>query len=89
VWGRPYDPALDRDALDKIVSRLRQRLAAADPALAAGLQSRRGEGYVWVLQIGSVFGERFGRRQSPNLTEAELTERTNKLTRVLCFDTVG
>lgn len=48
VWGRPYDPELDRDALDKIVSKLRQRLAAADPALAAALQSRRGEGYVWV-----------------------------------------
>jgi DNA-binding response OmpR family regulator len=48
VWGRPYDPMLDRDALDQIVSKLRARLAAADPALAAALQSRRGEGYVWV-----------------------------------------
>jgi hypothetical protein len=48
VWGRPYDPALDRNALDKIVSKLRAHLAAADPALAAALQSRRGEGYVWV-----------------------------------------
>ena len=48
VWGRPYDPALDRDALDKIVSKLHQRLAAVDPALAAALQSRRREGYVWM-----------------------------------------
>jgi DNA-binding response OmpR family regulator len=48
VWGRPYDPALDRDALDKIVSKLRARLAAADPALSAALHSRRGEGYMWV-----------------------------------------
>ena len=47
AWGRPYDPELDRDALDKVVSKLRQRLAAADPALAAALQSRRGEGYLW------------------------------------------
>ena len=47
AWGRPYDPLLDRDALDKIVSKLRSHLAKADPRLAQALQSRRGEGYVF------------------------------------------
>lgn len=47
AWGRPYDPLLGRDALDKAVSKLRGRPAEADPALAAGLRSRRGEGYMW------------------------------------------
>jgi DNA-binding response OmpR family regulator len=48
AWGRPYDPGLDRDALDKVVSKLRRRLAAVDPALAAALCSRRGDGYLWL-----------------------------------------
>ncbi len=47
AWGPPYDPLLDRDALDKVVSKLRSRLAEADPWLAQALQSRRGEGYLF------------------------------------------
>lgn len=49
AWGRAYDPALDRDALDKIVSKLRQRLAQADPGLKGAIQSRRGVGYVLMV----------------------------------------
>lgn len=56
AWGRPYDPLLDRDALDKVVSKLRRRLAEADPRLGQALQSRRGEGYM--LQMPGA-GARF------------------------------
>ncbi|MBW7886213.1 MAG: FHA domain-containing protein [Caldilineaceae bacterium] len=45
VWGRSYDPALDAGALDKIVSKLRQRLAAARPGGNDLIQVRRGVGY--------------------------------------------
>jgi DNA-binding response OmpR family regulator len=48
VWGHPYDATLDRDALDKVVSKLRRRLAAVAPELADLLQSRRNEGYVFL-----------------------------------------
>lgn len=49
VWGRDYDPAVDADALDKVISKLRGRLRAA----GAGdiLRGVRGIGYV--LEIRS------------------------------------
>jgi hypothetical protein len=56
VWGRPYDAMLDRDALDKIVSKLRRRLAAVDPEAADLLQSRRNEGYVLLYKRHAVGG---------------------------------
>jgi DNA-binding response OmpR family regulator len=45
IWGRPYDPVTDDGALDKVVSKLRRRLAEADPAAAAWVRNRRGVGY--------------------------------------------
>ena len=45
IWQRDYDPNLDADALDKIVSNLRKKLHQVDPE-ADLIETRRGVGYV-------------------------------------------
>lgn len=45
VWGRDYDPGIDAGALDKIVSKLRQRLEQAAPGSSAWIRNYRGVGY--------------------------------------------
>jgi DNA-binding response OmpR family regulator len=45
IWGREYDPGLDADALDRVVSNLRGILRKIDPASEL-LQTRRGLGYL-------------------------------------------
>ncbi|NJN15709.1 MAG: FHA domain-containing protein [Oscillochloris sp.] len=45
IWGRDYDPGMDADALDKIVSGLRGAIRRVDPA-AELIQTRRGMGFV-------------------------------------------
>jgi DNA-binding response OmpR family regulator len=49
VWGRDYDPGLDADALDRIVSNLRGAIRRAD-ASAELIQTRRGLGYTLLAQ---------------------------------------
>lgn len=48
IWGRDYDPGLDADALDKIITNLRSQLRLADPT-ADLIKTRRGIGYELVL----------------------------------------
>ncbi|NWF80981.1 MAG: FHA domain-containing protein [Chloroflexi bacterium] len=45
IWGRDYDPGLDAEALDRVVSNLRAALRRAEPG-ADLIQTRRGLGYV-------------------------------------------
>lgn len=45
VWGRNYDPGMDAGALDKIVSKLRQRLERTAPGSSALIRNHRGVGY--------------------------------------------
>lgn len=50
VWNRPYDPTMDAEALDQIVSRVRARLKKIDPTAANLIVTVRGRGYrldVW------------------------------------------
>jgi pSer/pThr/pTyr-binding forkhead associated (FHA) protein len=49
IWGRDYDPGLDAEALDRVVSNLRGALRRADPD-AELLQTRRGMGYTLLAQ---------------------------------------
>lgn len=46
VWGRDYDPGMDAGALDKIVSKLRQRMEQALPGSSALIRNYRGVGYL-------------------------------------------
>lgn len=48
LWGRDYDPILDDQALDRIVSNLRQQLRRLAPD-AEFIVTRRGVGYILVL----------------------------------------
>lgn len=48
IWGRDYDPGLDADALDRVISKLRINLRKIDPD-AELLQTRRGLGYILIL----------------------------------------
>jgi DNA-binding response OmpR family regulator len=48
IWGRDYDPGMDADALDRIVTNLRAQLRLADPA-ADLIRTRRGLGYELVF----------------------------------------
>lgn len=45
IWGREYDPGLDADALDRVISNLRSLLRKAAPTSDL-LQTRRGLGYL-------------------------------------------
>ncbi len=45
VWGREYDPGLDADALDQVVSSLRSTLRKVEPTLNP-IETRRALGYV-------------------------------------------
>lgn len=50
VWNRAYDPTMDAEALDQIVSRVRARLKKIDPTASALIVTVRGRGYrldVW------------------------------------------
>ena len=47
IWGREYDPGLDADALDRVVSNLRGILRKLDPS-AELLQTKRGLGYILI-----------------------------------------
>lgn len=50
VWKRPYDPHMDAEALDQIVSRVRARLKKIDPSASNIFVTVRGRGYrldVW------------------------------------------
>lgn len=49
IWGRDYDPGLDAEALDRVVSNLRASLRRVDPS-ADLIQTRRGLGYVLLNQ---------------------------------------
>lgn len=45
LWGRDYDPGRDASALDRAMSKLRQKLRRIDPAVEL-IGTRRGLGYV-------------------------------------------
>jgi DNA-binding response OmpR family regulator len=49
IWGRDYDPGMDAEALDRVVSNLRAALRRADGS-AELLQTRRGMGYMLLAQ---------------------------------------
>lgn len=49
VWGREYDPGMDADALDRLISNLRSVLREADPHSEL-LKTRRGLGYLLLPQ---------------------------------------
>ena len=51
VWGRDYDPGLDADALDRLVSNVRGAIRRVAPELDL-LQTRRGLGYL--LDVSST-----------------------------------
>lgn len=48
IWGRDYDPGMDADALDRIVTNLRSQLRQIDPK-ADFINTRRGVGYELIL----------------------------------------
>lgn len=48
IWGRDYDPGMDADALDRIVTNLRSQIRLADPT-ADLVRTRRGVGYELVF----------------------------------------
>lgn len=48
IWGRDYDPGLDADALDRIVTNLRSQIRQIDPT-ADLIKTRRGIGYELAL----------------------------------------
>ena len=48
IWGRDYDPGMDADALDRIVTNLRSQIRLADPT-ADLVKTRRGIGYELVF----------------------------------------
>lgn len=48
LWGRGYDPILDDQALDRMISNLRQQLRELTPE-ADFIVTRRGVGYILVL----------------------------------------
>lgn len=48
IWGRDYDPGMDADALDRIVTNLRSQIRQIDPT-ADLIKTRRGVGYELTL----------------------------------------
>jgi DNA-binding response OmpR family regulator len=48
LWGRDYDPLLDDQALDRMVSNLRQQLHKLVPETEF-IVTRRGVGYILIL----------------------------------------
>jgi DNA-binding response OmpR family regulator len=49
VWQRPYDPGPDDEGLDKLVVKLRKKLADINPEAREMIVTRRGLGYLFDL----------------------------------------